>query len=80
MGHRGNQDLLALAGLTRTCILCSEKDPSQCHRQHLIARYLLEKHPEVAIWHILADNTLVNAASIHDVDDFPDNCQLSFKV
>ncbi len=34
-------DLVALARVRRTAIMCSEEDPRQCHRLHLIARTLL---------------------------------------
>jgi len=65
----GIQSLLELAGQQTTCILCAEKDPANCHRHHLIARYLLEKHSNLTIWHILADGSLVDARSIPALDE-----------
>ena len=69
---------MRLAGQQTTCILCAEKDPASCHRHHLIARYLLEQYPEVTIWHILGDGSLVDARSIPSLDDPSDAEQLSF--
>jgi uncharacterized protein (DUF488 family) len=60
----GIHSLLEQAGEQTTCILCAEKDPALCHRHHLIARYLLEKDPDLTIWHILGDGSLLNARSI----------------
>jgi uncharacterized protein (DUF488 family) len=39
--------LLEIAGDKRTAIMCSEEDPAQCHRHHLIAQSLLERGVEV---------------------------------
>jgi uncharacterized protein (DUF488 family) len=61
---QGIHHLLELATEKITCILCSEKDPNHCHRQHLIAGYLLEHHPEVQIRHILADGSEIGAKSL----------------
>jgi uncharacterized protein (DUF488 family) len=60
----GIWELLGIAKQQPTCILCSEKDPADCHRQLLIASYLLENYPEVLIWHILADGNLVDARTM----------------
>jgi uncharacterized protein (DUF488 family) len=45
--QKGIQQLLALAEEQTTAILCSEEDPAQCHRHHLVARCLLDEFPEV---------------------------------
>jgi uncharacterized protein (DUF488 family) len=74
----GIHRLLELTGLQTTCILCAEKDPTRCHRHHLISRYLLERYPDVTIWHILGDGSLVDARSIHSLDEKPGADQLSF--
>lgn len=65
----GIHQLLELAVQQVTCIMCAEKDPAYCHRQHLIATYLMEQHPEVTIWHILTDGSLINATSIPNLAD-----------
>jgi uncharacterized protein (DUF488 family) len=74
----GIQQLLELAVQQVTCIMCAEKDPAHCHRQHLIATYLMERHPEVTIWHILADGSLINATSMPNLTDRSGTQQLSF--
>jgi uncharacterized protein (DUF488 family) len=76
----GIQTLLELAGKEPTCILCSEKDPVRCHRHHLVARYLLKKYPEMPIWHILPDSSLVNAAFLQAAESQTNPDQLSFDV
>ncbi len=74
----GIHRLLELAGQQTPCILCAEKDPALCHRHHLIARYLLERHPDVTIWHILGDGRLVDASSISSLNEQSGAKQLSF--
>jgi uncharacterized protein (DUF488 family) len=74
----GIQHLLVLAGQQTTCILCAEKDPAHCHRHHLITAYLLLEYPQLDIWHILADGSLVDARSIHNLNDPSNGQQLSF--
>ena len=52
----GIERLLAAARAGRTVMLCRERDPLDCHRLHLICRYV---RPQVsAIGHILADGAL----------------------
>jgi uncharacterized protein (DUF488 family) len=74
----GVHQLLDVAGQQTTCILCAEKDPASCHRHHLIAMYLLERFPEVNVWHILGDGSLVNARSVPNLNEPSDTQQLSF--
>jgi len=57
---RGIQQLLDTAHQARTAVLCSEENPLACHRHWLIARYLTETQPDVAIWHIRGDGSLVS--------------------
>jgi uncharacterized protein (DUF488 family) len=45
--------LLELAGRRRTALLCRERDPLDCHRLHLVCRYLRPRVGEIA--HILPD-------------------------
>lgn len=40
--QKGIARLVQLAGESRTAIMCSEEDPSRCHRQHLIAQTLID--------------------------------------
>lgn len=51
----GIQRLLRLAGEEAAVVLCSEVDPLNCHRHHLIAAYLERTHPDVEVLHIVPD-------------------------
>ena len=67
---KGIERLLELADEQTTAIMCSEEDPAQCHRHHLIAKYLMREHPEVSVRHIRGDGTVFSAASLLvSVDD-----------
>lgn len=67
--RRGIVRLLELGSEQTTAILCSEEDPTHCHRHHLIARYLRVNYPDVKIIHLRSDgraysaNTLVASVS-----------------
>ena len=56
--------LLELADEQITAIMCSEEDPTKCHRHHLIARHLLDAHPEVDVRHIRGDGTVFSARAV----------------
>jgi uncharacterized protein (DUF488 family) len=58
------EQLLEIADQDLTAILCSEEDPSDCHRHHLIAKYLIDNHPEVRVRHIRADGSVYGAQTI----------------
>ena len=69
---KGIERLLELADEQTTAIMCSEEDPAQCHRHHLIARYLRRERPEIIVRHIRGDGTVFSAASLRgSVDDKP---------
>jgi len=74
---KGIDRLLELADEQTTAILCSEENPAQCHRHHLIAKYLMAEHPEVKVMHIRGDGTAYGAASITETVEAPDGEQLS---
>lgn len=61
---KGVARLLEIADEQTTAILCSEEDPAQCHRHHLIAKYLMREHPEVKIVHIRGNGDTFGAASL----------------
>jgi uncharacterized protein (DUF488 family) len=61
---KGIERLLELADEQTTAIMCSEEDPAQCHRHHLIAKYLMSEYPEVKVIHIRGDGAIFGAASI----------------
>jgi uncharacterized protein (DUF488 family) len=63
----GVQRLVGLASKEPTAILCSEENPANCHRHHLIACYLGAEHPEVEVEHIRGDGTIVAARSIPSI-------------
>ena len=63
--QRGIEHLMTLAELSPTAMMCSEEDPSTCHRHHLIAKYLMERYPSVEILHIRGDEMIFNAKSLH---------------
>lgn len=58
------KELLDIAGLDPTAIMCSEEDPAECHRHHLIAKYLFEHYPDVEVKHIRGDGRVFGAKSI----------------
>ncbi len=62
---KGVHRLLEIADEQTAAIMCSEEDPAQCHRHHLIAKYILQEHPEVTIHHVRGDGQTLNAASLH---------------
>lgn len=61
--------LMRIAKEKKTAVMCSEEDPSQCHRHHLIARYFMAQDIEVV--HIRGDRNLVNARQIRNLPDSP---------
>lgn len=56
--------LLEIADEGTTAIMCSEENPADCHRHHLIAKYILREHPDVAVQHIRGDGVVFNAVSL----------------
>ena len=75
---QGIDRLLELADEQTTAIMCSEEDPAECHRHHMIARYLIAEHPEVDVRHIRGDGTIYRATSVSTTVDQPQAKQLSF--
>ena len=73
---KGIERLLELADEQTTAILCSEENPAECHRHHLIAKYILAAHPEVSVRHIRGDGTVFGAAAITQSLDEPSAEQL----
>jgi uncharacterized protein (DUF488 family) len=61
---KGIERLLELAEKQTAAIMCSEEDPSQCHRHHLIAKYLMNEFPDWKIRHIRGDGKVINATTI----------------
>lgn len=61
---QGIARLLEMAEEQITAIMCSEENPAECHRHHLIARFLMANYPEVEIYHIRGDGAVFDAHSI----------------
>ncbi len=61
---KGIDRLLKLAEEQITAVMCSEEDPSLCHRHHLIAKFMMREIPEIDILHIRGDGTVFNAATL----------------
>lgn len=61
---QGIGQLLELADQDLAAVMCSEENPADCHRHHLIAKYLLDKNPEVDVWHIRGDGTVFRASTL----------------
>jgi len=74
---RGIKLLMKTMANQTTAIMCSEEDPAQCHRHHLITKYLLNEYPELNIHHIRGDGNIYGARSILMSVDKPDGKQLS---
>jgi len=70
------QRLLVLAREEPTAIFCSEENPANCHRHHLIACHLSAEHPDVEVEHIRGDGTILAARSIPATT--PEHRQKSF--
>jgi len=56
--RRGIGQLLDVAMASRVALLCSEEDPTDCHRHLLLARVLREA--DVAVLHIRADGSAIS--------------------
>jgi len=75
---KGIERLLEMADEQTTAVLCSEEDPAQCHRHHLIAKYIMAKYPEVNVRHIRGDGMVFGARAISESVDAPSAAQISF--
>lgn len=53
---RGLERIVGGARGSRIALMCSEKDPLNCHRMILVCRHL--RHERVTIWHIRSDGHL----------------------
>lgn len=62
--RRGLDELLAEAASHRVAVMCSERDPLNCHRTLLVAHALDRRG--VGVEHILADGSLASHAAVMD--------------
>jgi uncharacterized protein (DUF488 family) len=58
---KGIDRLIQLASENSTAVMCSEENPGECHRHHLISKFILENYPEIEIRHIRGDGTVIGA-------------------
>lgn len=56
---KGIARLIEMAGERRVAVMCSEEDPAECHRHHLITQTLLGRG--VHVWHIRREGALEDA-------------------
>ncbi len=61
--QKGIARLVEIAGVQRTAIMCSEEDPDDCHRHHLIAQTLLQQG--IPVYHIRHAGAVEEARIIH---------------
>jgi len=60
--QQGIEELLEIAAVEHTVYMCSEEDPSTCHRHFLIAQYLLQQG--INVRHLRADGRIEEARSL----------------
>lgn len=73
--QKGIQRLLQLAEKERVAIMCSEEDPAQCHRHHLIGKYLVQQG--LTVLHIRADGSTIKDQYLPNIKKEPPAEQLS---
>lgn len=61
---QGIERLIELLDEYMIAIMCSEEDPAECHRHHLIVKYLMVEYPEIDIKHIRGDGNVIGAKAI----------------
>ena len=74
---KGIQRLLEIAAEQTAAIMCSEETPAECHRHHLIAKYLFQAYPDVDVRHIRGNGHIIRAQSILASVEDPPSEQLS---
>jgi uncharacterized protein (DUF488 family) len=68
---KGIAELVNVADTDVTAIMCSEEDPAECHRHHLIAKYMNAEYPEIRVRHIRGDGNDFNARQLLTSVDKP---------
>ena len=61
---KGIERLMQLASEKSIVIMCSEENPGECHRHHLISKFIMENHPEVEIRHIRSEGNIISTKAI----------------
>lgn len=65
----------------KICLMCSEKDPTQCHRSIMISRSFYDKDIQIA--HILSNGSIMSQDNLHQnilSKCKTDNLDLAFKI
>ena len=73
--QKGIERLLEIGREKRAAVLCSEEDPAQCHRHHLIGRYLVGQG--IVVLHIRGDGKTVKDQLLPNLSNDPPAEQLS---
>jgi uncharacterized protein (DUF488 family) len=60
--QQGIEEMVEVASASKTVFMCSEEDPSTCHRHFLIAQYLLKQR--INVRHLRADGRIEEARSL----------------
>lgn len=71
----GIQRIYDLSQKGKVALMCSEEDPSRCHRHHLIGRYLVDKG--VNVIHIRGDGNTVKDQLLPNLSNDPPAEQLN---
>lgn len=72
---KGIQRLLQLAEKDRIAVMCSEEDPAQCHRHHMIGKYLVQQG--LTVLHIRGDGNIIKDQFLPNIKEEPPAEQLS---
>ena len=64
---QGLSRLIQLANDQTTCIMCSEVDPNQCHRHHMIGKALVDEG--VSVLHIIPNMPLARDQALSSLRD-----------
>lgn len=62
--REGLHRLLKGAASCRVAMMCSEEDPTECHRRLLVTRALLDSEASLAVMHIRGDGRIVSEEEI----------------
>jgi len=73
--QKGINRLIEVARQEKVAIMCSEEDPSQCHRHHLIGKFLVSQ--DINVLHIRYDGNVVKDQLLPNLPEEPPAEQLS---
>ena len=62
--RKGIERLVELTEDHTATVMCSEENPAECHRHHLIYKYLRDNYSEIDVRHIRGDGKVIGAGSI----------------